>query len=40
MILEMTDNKIENKIDQLFMKWNKKGSPGCAIGVIKDGEFL
>lgn len=36
----MTDNKIENKIDQLFMKWNKKGSPGCAIGVIKDGEFL
>jgi len=36
----MTENDIERKVDQLFIKWNKKGSPGCAIGVLKDGEFL
>ncbi len=36
----MTENSIKNKVDQLFERWNKKKSPGCVIGVIKDGKFL
>jgi CubicO group peptidase (beta-lactamase class C family) len=28
------------KIDQLFTVWDKKGSPGAAVAVIKDGEIV
>ena len=28
------------KIDALFARWNKPGSPGCALAVIKDGEVI
>lgn len=34
-----TDAPID-KIDQLFAEWNKPNSPGCALGVIKDGQFI
>ncbi len=33
------DQRIE-KVDELFAKWDKPDSPGCALGVIKDGKFL
>jgi CubicO group peptidase (beta-lactamase class C family)/lysophospholipase L1-like esterase len=27
-------------IDALFARWNSPGSPGCAVGVIRDGRFI
>ncbi len=27
-------------IDSLFVEWDRPGSPGCAVGVIKDGKFV
>jgi len=33
------DQRIK-KVDELFANWDKPDSPGCALGVIKDGEFL
>jgi len=31
---------IEEKIDQLFIPWDKKDSPGAAIAVVKDGKVI
>lgn len=28
------------KIDQIFSVYNKPGSPGCSLGVIRDGNFV
>ncbi|MEK6336728.1 MAG: serine hydrolase domain-containing protein [Acidobacteriota bacterium] len=28
------------KVDQLFAMWDRRDSPGCALGVIKDGRFV
>ena len=28
------------KVDALFAQWDKSDSPGCALGVIKDGSFI
>lgn len=28
------------KVDKLFAQWDKPDSPGCALGVIKDGQFI
>src|SRR5271156_4653006 len=28
------------KVDQIFSAYNKPGSPGCSLGVIRDGEFV
>ena len=28
------------KIDQIFSVYNKPGSPGCSLGVIRDGDFV
>lgn len=28
------------KIDSLFARWDKTNSPGCAVGIIKDGAFI
>lgn len=28
------------KVDALFAQWDKPDSPGCALGVIKDGNFI
>ena len=29
-----------NQIDSLFSEWDKSNSPGCILGVIKDGNFI
>ena len=29
-----------NQIDSLFTEWNKPNSPGCILGVIKNGSFI
>ncbi len=28
------------KVDALFARWDKPDSPGCALGIIKDGSFI
>src|SRR5580658_11335543 len=28
------------KVDQIFSIYDKSGSPGCSLGVIRDGEFV
>jgi len=35
-----TDDARPEKIDALFVQWNKPDSPGCAVAVIKDGQVL
>jgi len=37
---EKTYDQRINKVDELFAKWDKPDSPGCALGIIKDGKFL
>ncbi len=29
-----------DKVDNLFIQWNKPDSPGCALGIIKDGKLI
>jgi len=33
-------DELTAKVDALFAKWDKPDSPGCALGVIRDGEFV
>jgi CubicO group peptidase (beta-lactamase class C family) len=33
-------NQLNEKVDKLFSQWDKPDSPGCALGVIKDGKFV
>ena len=35
----ISKEKIE-QIDSLFKEWDKANSPGCVIGIIKDGKFI
>jgi CubicO group peptidase (beta-lactamase class C family) len=28
------------RVDKLFAQWNKPDSPGCALGIIKDGQLI
>ena len=35
-----SDKSLTDKVDQLFAEWNKPDSPGCALGVIKDGKII
>ena len=30
----------ERSIDELFARWNKPDSPGCALAVIKEGKII
>ncbi len=34
------EKSLTAKVDQLFKKWDQPDSPGCALGVIRDGEFV
>jgi CubicO group peptidase (beta-lactamase class C family) len=33
-------NQLNEKVDKLFAQWDKPDSPGCALGVIRDGKFV
>jgi len=33
-------DELTGKVDQLFAKWDKPDSPGCALVVVKDGEIV
>src|SRR5438876_4604878 len=28
------------RVDKLFAQWDKPDSPGCALGIIKDGQLI
>ena len=32
--------KLSQEIDDLFERWNKPDSPGCALAIIKDGKII
>jgi len=34
-----TDPRFE-AVDKLFSRWDRPDSPGCALGIIQDGEFI
>jgi CubicO group peptidase (beta-lactamase class C family) len=34
------DSSITARVDKLFEKWDKPDSPGCAVGIIKDGQLI
>src|ERR1700684_995949 len=31
---------LERKVDQVFATYDKPDTPGCALGVVRDGEFV
>lgn len=31
---------IENKVDQIFARWEKTDSPGCSLAIIKQGQIV
>ena len=33
-------SETERKVDQIFAAFDKRGSPGCALGVVRDGNFI
>lgn len=33
-------SETEGKVDQVFAAYDKPGSPGCALGVVRDGNFI
>lgn len=33
-------DELTDKVDKLFARWDKKTTPGCAIGVIRDGKLI
>jgi len=36
----MIESGLQEKIDSLFETFNQPGSPGCALGVMRDGELI
>lgn len=35
-----TPDDVAAQVDKLFAKWDKKDSPGCAIGIVRDGRLV
>jgi CubicO group peptidase (beta-lactamase class C family) len=35
-----TRDALTGKVDQIFSQWDKPGSPGCALGIIRDGRLI
>jgi CubicO group peptidase (beta-lactamase class C family) len=33
-------DQLNEKVDKLFSQWDKPDSPGCALGIIKDGKVV
>ena len=36
----LIDDITAAKVDKLFEKWDKPDSPGCALGIVKDGRLI
>jgi CubicO group peptidase (beta-lactamase class C family) len=37
---EKEDEALERSVDQIFAAYDKPGSPGCALGVVRDGTLV
>lgn len=37
---EKNEEALQRKVDQIFAAYDKPDSPGCALGVIRDGNFI
>lgn len=37
---EKEDEALEHNVDQIFTAYDKPGSPGCALGVVRDGNLV
>ncbi|MCS6817579.1 MAG: serine hydrolase [Blastocatellia bacterium] len=35
-----SESTLRAHVDRLFAAWDRSGSPGCAIGIIKDGQLI
>jgi CubicO group peptidase (beta-lactamase class C family) len=35
-----TDEANASKVDRLFEEWNSPNSPGCALGIVRDGKLI
>jgi len=35
-----SQDRLQPKVDQIFAAYDKPNSPGCAVGVIRDGNFI
>src|SRR5687768_7155912 len=31
---------VTDRIDALFAKWNRPDSPGCSVGIVRDGQLI
>jgi|SRR5687767_3048178 len=40
LIDQAAQKSLTDKVDQLFAQWDKADSPGCALGVIRNGQFV
>ena len=40
LIDQAAQKSLTDKVDQLFGQWDKADSPGCALGVIRNGQFV
>ncbi len=38
--VEKDSDDLERKVDQVFAAYDKPDSPGCALGVVRDGNFI
>jgi CubicO group peptidase (beta-lactamase class C family) len=38
--LPLRGNETTRKVDDLFAPWSARRSPGCSVGVLRNGEFL
>jgi len=34
------DAQRQKKVDALFAEWDRAGSPGCALGIVREGELI
>ena len=37
---QATGGDLERQVDAIFAAYDKTGSPGCAVGIIRDGDFV
>lgn len=40
LLYDMRMGNISKQVDKLFTEWDRKDSPGCALGVISKGKFI